>query len=139
MIWGYLQEFWNAITGVLDYPIEFFQSIGNAVAGAIGNLFEFFIHNITDIFVFAGWFFSNFRNFFGNVLLPLRYVYTFLQEFINTAFVSPNTSAKEIWFFGSDIMAIFNVIPYWATLCAVLGICLIIIIGFAIVKHFTKI
>jgi len=139
MIWGYLTEFWNAIIGVAEYPIEFFKSIGNAVAGAIGNLFEFFIHNTTDIFVFAGWFFSNFKNFFGNILLPVRYVYTFLKEFIATAFISPTTSAKEVWNFGGDVMAIFNAIPYWSMLSAVLGICIIILIGFVIVKRFTHI
>lgn len=139
MIWGYLNEFWNAITSVGDYTIEFFQNIGNAVAGALGNLFEFVNHNITDVFVFAGWLFSNFKIFFGNVLLPIRYVYSFLKEFIDTALISPTTSAKSIWNFPDNIMSVFNAIPYWTTISAVLGIAVIILVGFSILKHLTHI
>lgn len=139
MIWGYLTEFWNAITGVGEYAIEWFQGVGNAVAGAIGGLFHFINHSITDIFVLFGWLFSNFRDFFIGILLPIRYVYTFLKEFINTAVISPTTSAEALWQFPGNVMDFFNAIPLWNILSSVLGIAIIILVGFAILKRFSHI
>ena len=72
MIWGYLSEFWDNITEVvvstlgnsITYTIEFFQSVGNAVAGAIGSLFDDLIHHIYDVFLVIYWLFEHLKNAF---------------------------------------------------------------------------
>jgi len=62
MGWGFLGEFWNAITEkTLDawvYTVDWFQQIGLATAGALGNLLDYLIHSLSDFFVFLGWLFS---------------------------------------------------------------------------------
>jgi len=138
MIWGYLTEFWNAITGVAEYPIEFFKNIGNAVAGALGNLFAFIIHSITDIFVFGGWFTSSLGTFFANILAPVKFVFGFLKSFIDSAFATP-VSGDPIWEFTDELMSVFHAIPYWTTISSVLGVCVLFVIGMAIVKQLTRI
>lgn len=135
MIWGYLEQFWNAIIGVGEYTIEFFQSIGNAVAGAIGSLFEFINHNVSDVFVFAGWLFYNLKILVSNLFLPVRFIYTYLRNFVESAFLSSETSAKAIWSFPAEIMNFFQGIPYWSILSSVLGLGILIIIGIATLKH----
>ncbi|GAI17084.1 unnamed protein product, partial [marine sediment metagenome] len=68
MDWGFLGEFWDAITGATinawEYTADWFKQIGLAVAGAIGNLFDFLIHYINDLFVFLGWLFSAIKELF---------------------------------------------------------------------------
>jgi hypothetical protein len=139
MIWGYLSEFWNAIQSVGEYTIEFFESIGNAVAGAVGNLFQFINHNVSDVFVFGGWFFGNFKVFFSRILTPIKYVYTFTKSFVSVAFDTADTSSKNIWYFQDNVMSVFNSIPYWHTFSVVIGICLIILLGFAVFKQLSRI
>ncbi|GAI38972.1 unnamed protein product, partial [marine sediment metagenome] len=62
MDWGFLGEFWDAITGATinawEYTADWFKQIGLAVAGAIGGLFDYLIHYFSDLFVFLGWLFS---------------------------------------------------------------------------------
>jgi len=135
MIWNYLSQFWDAIVSVGEFTVEFFESIGNAVAGAVGNLLEFLNHNASDIFVFAGWLFHNLKIVVEKLFLPIRYIYTYLKSFVSQAFMSPTTSAKEIWSFPAQIMEVFQAIPYWTVFSTILGLGILIIIGVASLKH----
>lgn len=138
MIWGYLEEFWNAITQVdIDpwhYTIEFFQNVGRGVAGAIGNLFEFLNHSLSDVFIFGGWFFSTLGNLFSKLWLPVNYIFAFFSAFVDKAFETP--TPQNIWGFSSEVMAVFEAIPYWNTITFVLGVSILIIVGIAILKQF---
>lgn len=136
MVWGYLSEFWNSITQVGDYTIEFFQNIGNAVAGALGNLFEFLNHSLSDVFIFAGWFFSTLGNLLSKLWLPVNFIFTFFSAFVEKAFTNPEP--QNIWVFSDEIMSVFETIPYWSTLTFVLGIGILIIVGMAILKQFLR-
>ncbi|GAH91942.1 unnamed protein product, partial [marine sediment metagenome] len=44
----------------------------------------------------------------------------------------------EIWVFSSDIVSVFNAIPYWSEIVAVLGIAIMIIFSFYIIKQFLR-
>jgi len=136
MVWGYLTEFWNSITQVGTYTIEWFQNIGNAVAGAIGNLFEFINHSLSDIFVYGGWFFSSLGVLFQKFWLPINYIFNFIKAFVGKAIATPTD--QNIWAFSEEVKAIFQQIPYWSTLSMVLGICILIIFGIAILKQFLR-
>jgi len=136
MTWGYLQEFWNAITGVGDYTIAWFQSVGNAVAGALGNLFEFVNHSLSDVFIFGGWFFSILGNLLGKLWLPINFIFNFFTAFIDKAFSTP--VVENLWNFSAEIMTVFEKIPHWNTLTLVLGSCILIIFSIAILKQFLK-
>jgi len=136
MDWGYLGEFWNAITGVGDYTIAWFQSVGNAVAGAVGNLFEFVNHSLSDVFVFGGWFFSVLGNLIGKLWLPINYIFNFFKSFAEKAFSTPVN--PDIWNFNDEIKSVFENIPYWNTITLVLGVCILIIFSVAILRQFLK-
>lgn len=141
MSWGYLGEFWNAITDntvvALKYTVSWFENVGNAVAGALGNLFDFINHSVSDVFVFLGWFFENLSFIFAQLLAPVRYIFEFSRSFFGEAFSSPATTT-EIWNFNTSTVAIFEAIPFWSEISVVLGIAILILFGIAILKLFLK-
>lgn len=139
-MWSYLEEFWTAVQGVSlsawEYTTDFFNSIGNAVAGAIGNLFYFVLHYINDLFVFFGWVGTILKEIIVLFLMPLTYVFTFLKTFLNSAFVTPNNFSFE-W--NSEILSIFSTIPYWSFVTSVLTIGVSIIVLFFVLKVFLRV
>lgn len=134
MTWGYLGEFWNSITQVGDYTITFFQNIGNAVAGAIGNLFSFINHSLSDLFVFGGWFAENLGSIWDKIVLPFQYLLQFLKSFVTKAVATPTTN-EDIWSFTTQIKEVFSAIPFWSVLISVLFIAILIIVIISILKQ----
>jgi len=124
MVWGYLSEFWNAITqevveaGV--YTIGWFESIGNAVAGAIGSLFEDLIHHIYDVFYVFQYLIDNLQSLFDIVLTPLAWVFNFVKGFFISAFIEDIPPAIT-WTFPDEVVGVFNSIPYWDVLTFGIG------------------
>lgn len=141
-MWGYLSEFWNAITEVIDYPVAWFQSVGNAVAGAIGGLFEDLTHHIYDIFYIARWFFYNLGTMLSTTFTPLIWVFNFVKGF----FVSATMTAEELGIeiptmnlLSDNVKAVFQVVPYFnVLLTAIAGIFGIMVVVF-IVKRVSQI
>lgn len=91
----------------------------------------------SDIIIFFGWFFENASQTLLQILSPVRYIFTFTKNFFISAFASPE-SYEEIWVFSDGILGIFNSIPYWPVLIAVLGVGLMIIFGIVILKVFLR-
>jgi hypothetical protein len=142
MSWGYLGEFWNSITEVVvnssTYTIAWFQSIGNAVAGAVGALFEDLIHHIYDLFYIAQYLVDNLGTLFGVIFTPLTWVFNFVRGFFVSAFGTP--VAPEItWTFSTDIIAVFQKFPYWNVLTYSIGAGLGILVLVFIFKRLTAI
>lgn len=137
MSWGFLGEFWNAITGATieawQYTATWFQQIGLAVAGAIGNLFDYLIHSISDFFVFLGWIFSIVKELILSLTLSISYIVSFLRAFVSNAIKTP-IEAEAVYNFPTSIMEIFETLPYWNILSITLGVCLLVIGGIAILK-----
>lgn len=142
MNWGFLGEYWNAITGATinawEYTTSWFQQIGLAVAGALGNLFDYLIHSISDSFVFLGWIFSAVKELVGAIVIPISYVGSFLRAFVSNAIKSP-VEPEATYVFSTSTMSIFEALPYWNILSAVLGICLLVVGGIAILKLVLKV
>lgn len=118
MNWGYLSEFWDAITQqVVDagvYTVGWFESLGNAVAGAIGSLFNDLIHHIYDLFYVNQYLIDNLQDLFEIVLTPLAWVFNFVKGFFISAFVE-DTAPAITYVFPDEIIGVFNSIPYWST------------------------
>lgn len=137
MNWNYFTQFWNNITAVfvggVEYGISWFQSIGNAVAGAIGSFFDLIVHFMTDVFVFTGWFAYSLKSIFLAILSPVAYFFQVLKSFFGTAFGTA-TPPGISYTFTSDIVDVFNTIPYWSAFGTVLGAVLILVIGISAVK-----
>jgi hypothetical protein len=125
MVWGYLTEFWDAITdsvvGGITYTIEWFQMIGNAVAGAIGSLFDDLIHHFYDVFLLFSWFYDNLSNMFSIVFTPLFWIFNFTKGFLTSAtstLEELNIQLEEVELYTTNVASFFDAIPYFNFLLA---------------------
>ena len=141
MDWGFLGEFWNSITSqtlsAWEYTADWFRQIGLAVAGAIGSLFDFLIHYISDFFIFIGWLFSAIKEVFLAILLPIGYITAFLKGLITSMIKTPITPDFSV--ITPETMDIFESLPYWAVLSQVLGYCIIFIVGIGVIYLVLKV
>ena len=90
-----------------------------------------------DFITFLGWFFENLGNLIGYVLAPVKYIFTYVKSFFTTA-LGPPIPVDEIWEFSSEIVGVFNAIPYWSEIVVVLGLGIMIIFSFYIIKQFLR-
>jgi len=120
MIWGYLSEFWNAITEVGDYSVAWFQSVGNAVAGAIGGLFENLLHHLYDVFFIFQWILDNLSDVFVSIFSPLKWIFSFLKGFWTSAMADP-IAPPYVYEYSEGILEFFETIPYWNYLLLSIG------------------
>lgn len=137
-MWGFLGEFWNAITSVGDYTIEFFENIGKAVAGAIGSMFEFLIHHASDFIVFISWVFDNLWGLIAHILQPIKFVFHFLKKFFISVF-NPGNDPEQIWAFSDEVIEVFDAIPYWDYFSVGVGAVLLLFIAFKVIKKLERI
>jgi hypothetical protein len=141
MSWDYFSQFWNNITAVtisgVNYTIDWFQSIGNAVGGAIGSFFDLIVHFISDMFLFMSWFGYSLKTIFLAMLSPVSYFFQILKSFFGSAFGTATTPAVS-YTFTDQIMEIFQTIPYWSTYGTILGAVLILVMGLSAIRLLLK-
>ena len=91
----------------------------------------------SDFIIFLGWVWQNFLITIGQIFLPVRYIYTFLKEFLTSALAAP-PAGPDIYHFDTGVLSIFSQVPYWNILLfsAVLGITILMIVF--ILKTFLK-
>jgi len=133
MILEYFTQLWNKITAVAEYPIDFFQNIGDAVGGAIGNFFAELIHLFTDIGIFFLYLFQIAKSIFLVILNPLIYLLTLIYTFISNLFAFDFTYEPAIEI-STNAQEILNFIPYWSVLSTIIGAIFLMLIGFRIFK-----
>lgn len=137
MIWDYLHQFWDLLVAVnvgsVEYPILFFQQIGLAVAGALGQFFDVIFHNINDVFVLFAWIGGAFKNIFLSLLSPITYFFNILRFFFASAFGSP-AQAEVSYTFSAEILEVFNSIPNWTTISLVLGAVVLFVCGVGMLR-----
>jgi len=137
MVWGYLNQFWDLIVAVGEYPIEFFQNIGLAVAGAIGSFFDVIFHNINDVFVIVVWLGVELKTIFLAIISPVVYFFNIVRWFFATAFQTPELPEVS-YTFSQEILDVFNTIPQWSVISLVLGAIVLMLGGVAILKLLLK-
>lgn len=142
-MWGYLTEFWDAITGVVveagNYTADFFQSIGNAVAGALGGAFDWLLHFLWDTYTFARWILDTFSQLFIFLTSPLSYFYQFLKAFFLNIAKPPVEISSVLTQYATSTNAIFQTIPLWGTLTLILGVGVLIAGAVGLISLFLKI
>ena len=138
MVWGYLAEFWDKLTDVGDYTIAWFQGIGNAVAGAIGSLFEDLIHHIYDVFYIFQYLIDQLQTLISILFTPLTWVFNFVKGFFISAFADP-IEPTITWTFDDQYLAVFQAIPYWNILMFGIGAGLSILVLVFIFKRLSSI
>jgi len=136
MVWDYLSSFWSKIVDVGSYTIDWFQGVGNAVAGAIGGFFDATFHLIGDMFLVVGWFFSYMKQIFLALVQPFNYIFLFLKSFISQAFTTPANEVSEV--LSPEITSLFQGIPYWEILSTILGALILFFVGFTLSKSISK-
>lgn len=132
MIYNWLSQFWNSITSVGTYTIEFFQNIGNAVAGAMGGVLEAIFHTTLDFFI-SIWYLTEYViAIFKNLLAPILYIF----NFIKSIFINLTTPVDEVpaFQFNAEALELLNKVPNFSLILTILGgiLCLLGII--AIIK-----
>jgi len=137
MVWDYFSQFWDLIVEVGSYPVEFFQNIGLAVAGAIGSFFDVIFHNINDIFVIVVWLGISLKTIFLSILTPVVYFFTIIRQFFTTAFGTPDV-AQVSYAFSQEVLDVFQAIPNWGVLSLLLGSIVLMLGGVAILKLLLK-
>jgi hypothetical protein len=137
-LWGYLDEFWSQLTNIGDYTIAWFQGIGNAVAGSVGALFEDLIHHTYDCFYIAQYLIDNLGNLFAIIFTPLTWVFNFVKGFFVSAFATP-VEPTITWTFSSDILAVFQSIPYWSVFTFAIGSGVAILVLVFIFRRLTSV
>jgi hypothetical protein len=90
---------------------------------------------LEDLATFIGWLWGNITDIFGNVFLPIKYIYTFIKQFFVSAF-GPPIETSDLWTFPSDILGVFNTIPHFDVFIQGAIIAVIIALSVAIVKSF---
>ncbi len=131
MIWGYLSEFWSKVETVGEYTVEYFQGIGNSVAGAIGGFFDDLIHHIYDIFHLVYWFYDMFEDIFQELFAPIYWFSNLVKGLITGV----ETPVEELalfepvsagFHFAAETQDFFDAIPFFSLFTSGLGA----IIGF---------
>lgn len=141
MIFGYLSEFWNSVSSTTlnawEYTSDWFYNIGNAVAGAVGNLFDYIIHYLTDTLVFVSWLAHNLGFILGQLLAPIKYLFAFSSSYFSSAFSSP-IEPEEFVGFSSTTSTFINSLPYWNEIMIAVVVMIFIVAGVGILKLFLK-
>lgn len=91
----------------------------------------------SDFITFLGWFFQNLGELIGYIFAPVKYIFTYVKSFFATA-LAPPIPAEEIWEFNAEIVSVFEAIPYWSEIVVVLGVAIMIIFSFYIIKQFLR-
>jgi len=91
----------------------------------------------SDFIIFIGFVWQNFLITIGQIFLPVKYIYTFLKEFLTSALAAPPVS-PDIYHFDAGVLSIFSTIPYWTTLMFSLVIGVTILMIVFIIKTFLK-
>jgi len=127
-MWGYLAEFWDNVSGstidAWEFTETWFQNVGNAVAGAVGNLFYFALRSINDFVVLIGWFFELIKTFFQFISTPFIWVIHIISSFFSNVGLPP-TDFPYTW--NTDVLSVFQAIPYWSYISLVIGIVITLI------------
>lgn len=141
MNWGYLSQFWNSVSSTTlnawEYTQGWFYNLGNAVAGAIGGLFDWIIHYFNDFLCFISYFAHNLAIIFNQLLAPIKYLFVFSSNFFSNSFSSPIPQTTFTGF-STTTITFLKSLPYWNDITFILGIILLGLGGIAILKLFLK-
>jgi len=143
MVWSYLSEFWNSITSVVitggEYTVDWFQSIGNAVAGGVGAIFDGVFHLILDAFTAVGYITHIFFVFFKGLIRPFEYFFSYLSSGITSLFSPMNYTTDLSWQLPTNIIEVFEAIPYWSVFAYSLTAIILFLVGYKIFRLIIKI
>lgn len=141
MPWNYLTQFIDRISTTTitawEYTSTWFINVGNAVAGAIGGMFDWIIHYFNDFLCYINYFAQNLGFIFSQLLSPVKYIFTFSSNFFTTSFSQP-IIPETLQGFSTTTLDFIHSLPYWNELSAGIGVIILIIGAIGILKLFLK-
>jgi hypothetical protein len=144
--WGYLTEFWDSVVEVViggtTYTVDWFQGIGNAVAGAIGGIFSDLTHHFYDIFYILEWALGNLGPILQTALAPLAWLFNFSSGFLTSAtstLENLNIETPTFSLSGVDLTTFFAGIPYFTIFTTGIWAILGILFAFYVIKKIAQI
>lgn len=135
-MWQIISQFWNSITEASSGTIEFFQSIGNAVAGAVGSFFAEIIHLVFDFILLFRYIFEVVKHLFWIILEPLSFILNFIFVFITSLFA--DIEYQPTIGFIPEVKQLLEMVPQWAIFSQVFGAAFFVLIGFACLRVLTS-
>jgi len=120
-IFDYLSQFWNQISDASANTVAWFQSVGNAVAGALGYIILTPLQAVVDFGLALSWIFSNLINIIVNFLSPLKFLAVFFSQFLNSILSISNDPQTGFVFDSNALAIITGIIPLWSVLSSVLA------------------
>jgi len=143
MVWTYLSQFWDSVANATvtsgEYTVAWFQSLGNAVAGAIGSVFDSIFHVAIDAFIIIGYIINILFIFFKGLIRPIDYFFNYLLSGMSALFAPLSYTPAESWSIPTNIIEIFNAIPFWSTFTYSLTAVILFLVGYKIFRLITKI
>lgn len=140
-VFGYLSEFWNSITEktieAWQFTADWFQQVGNAVAGALGNVLLFPFKIMFDFFWAVKILFDIFYNFleisFSVIVNFFRFVGNVLSDIFN---YEPPVNNEKL--FNSQAIAVIKTIPLINTLFLVISYGVVSLMIFSIFRLLSR-
>lgn len=116
----YLSQFWDSITSATADSVEWFQSLGNAVAGAMGNILLYPLQVMVDFGLAIVYFVSQVWSLISIFFAPFWFVVAWATAVVNAATQTYQTSPlfSEV---TADVSNFFNSLPYWSALTSVIA------------------
>lgn len=127
MFYGYLSAFWNSVAGATADTADWFKSLGNAVAGALGNLYIFLFQPIIDVILLLSYVLMLLKAVLLNFLSLPFWVYNFFLYFINNiaAYTPHNPWDSGVIYFLTSF-PLWNVIGFGLEATMMFGVLMLI-------------
>lgn len=132
-MWIFFNQLWQSITTVGTYTIEWFENIGRAVGGALGDFFLSIIHGIFDLGVLALILIKIGISIFMALLSPVIWIFTFLYHFFSNV-IDHTYSYETPIAFDPRVITIINGIPFFSTLALIIVVAFYVLLIFKIFK-----
>lgn len=122
---SYISWFWGKVVGATADTAEWFKSLGNAVAGALGAfllpIFQVFI----DVIIVVQYFVQQLVDILQNIAQIPSWLFYFLTGFFSNL-QSTTLHLESAW--DTGIIHYLNYIPFWETLSTAIGFALMAIL-----------
>jgi len=133
MIFGYLSQFWNSVTSATTDTVAWFQSVGNAVAGALGNLVLIPFRGLFEVILALGWTIVQIVHLVGVIFSPIVFLGIYLYKVSVSFFFTPVTT--NLFTLDTSVMTFITAFPLMAIMFVVLTGLLYVVTAISI---FTK-
>jgi len=137
-MFGYLAEFWDsiseAVVGGTTYTVAWFEQVGNAVAGGIGNILLSPLKVIVDFFLAIAYLLKCLWAVINLILSFFSFLFEWIYNLFEIVLTTPPTTGEVI--FDTNWISFFTSIPLFTLLLDIMVWCLIFL---AIWKITTKI